>query len=202
MKKYMKAQEADFYKIIPVEEDKLDAFYILLQPSGGHYAGQTHILEFKTKWGNPHVSLFPFNAPLVKFITKIYHPNVSTNGSICVDILKDIAMWSPQYDFTAVMTSMILLMDTPNNADPFNGVASSHFVKCEREYKAQTSGRSISYQERNDIFNACFKSFDDYSLKYANSNIKLYLDKFAEHDELQDAIQNVSKLNVSDEKKE
>lgn len=65
---------------------------------------------------------YPMAPPKVRFMTKIFHPNIDKLGRICLDILKD--KWSPALQIRTVLLSIQALLSAPNPDDPLaNDVA-------------------------------------------------------------------------------
>ncbi|KXS22423.1 ubiquitin-conjugating enzyme [Gonapodya prolifera JEL478] len=65
---------------------------------------------------------YPMAPPKVRFLTRIYHPNIDKLGRICLDILKD--KWSPALQIRTVLLSIQALLSAPNPDDPLaNDVA-------------------------------------------------------------------------------
>lgn len=76
---------------------------------------------------------YPTKPPHVKFLSRMFHPNIYANGDLCLDILQN--RWSPTYDVSAILTSIQSLLHDPNPNSPANTEAARLFSESIKEYK-------------------------------------------------------------------
>ncbi|KAL0681986.1 hypothetical protein Bca4012_048833 [Brassica carinata] len=116
----------------PVGDDMFHWQATIMGPSDSPFAGGVFLVSIHFP---PD---YPFKPPKVSFRTKVYHPNINSNGSICLDILKE--QWSPALTVSKVLLSICSLLTDPNPDDPLVPEI-AHMYKTDR-VKYETTARS------------------------------------------------------------
>ncbi|PNH10471.1 Ubiquitin-conjugating enzyme E2 36 [Tetrabaena socialis] len=109
----------------PSEENLRYFNVMILGPQQSPYEGGVFKLELFLPED------YPMAPPKVRFLTKIYHPNIDKLGRICLDILKD--KWSPALQIRTVLLSIQALLSAPNPDDPLAENVAKHWKDAEKE---------------------------------------------------------------------
>ncbi|KAH7908839.1 ubiquitin-conjugating enzyme/RWD-like protein [Hygrophoropsis aurantiaca] len=93
-------------RVVTNEDNMLDVTGIIEGPEGTPYAGGYFKVRFKFS------EEFPAAPPKCWFATKIFHPNVSNAGEICVNTLKKD--WKSTYGIGHILVTVKCLLIYPN----------------------------------------------------------------------------------------
>ena len=98
----------------------------LVGPENSPYEGGTFQLSMEFPKD------FPFKPPKVEFTTKVYHPNVKSTGTICLDILKDA--WSPDISVSKILLAIQNLLINPNIDHPLEPEIAKQYTDDRAKY--------------------------------------------------------------------
>merc|ERR1712151_808807 len=126
------------------EKDQYHWQATIMGPDDSPYAGGVFFLNihFPTD--------YPFKPAKINFTTRIYHPNINSNGSICLDILKE--QWSPALTISKVLLSISSLLTDPNPDDPL-------VPNIAHEYKTDRAKYEASAREWTRKYAMCWICF-------------------------------------------
>ncbi|KAG0331402.1 hypothetical protein BG004_001683 [Podila humilis] len=134
-------------KLIPNNEDTFtDVQAWLLGPEGTPYDGGCFRLRIQLSTDFPHTP------PKCYFMTKIFHPNVSKQGDVCVSTLKKD--WKPDLGLKHILLVVKCLLIVPNPESALNEEAGRQLLERYDDYAkhAKLMTEIHASSQRNDIF--------------------------------------------------
>ena len=111
----------------PDGADKMLHFVITIKPDEGYYRGGKFVFDFNVP------AVYPHEPPKVKCTQKIYHPNVDTEGNVCLNILRED--WSPVLSISSCVYGLQFLFMDPNPDDPLNKEAARDLTETPRQFE-------------------------------------------------------------------
>ncbi|MCJ1392537.1 hypothetical protein MMC18_005405 [Xylographa bjoerkii] len=107
-------------------------------PPGTPYEGGTYKIDIRIP------GEYPFRPPQMKFDTKVWHPNVSSQtGAICLDTLS--SAWSPVLTIKSALLSLQSLLSTPEPKDPQDAEVAGMLMRNPKEFDRVAAEWAVKY---------------------------------------------------------
>ncbi|KAF5274109.1 hypothetical protein FQR65_LT04507 [Abscondita terminalis] len=116
---------------LSAKDDKLNVFEAnILGPENTPYENGRFYLELLVPEN------YPFSPPSIKFLTKVYHPNIDDNGRICLDLMKmpPKGSWKPTIGLEGMLIAIRMLLESPNPDDPLMTNIAEEFKNNKEEF--------------------------------------------------------------------
>ena len=101
---------------------------------------------------------YPLKPPRVRFLTNIYHPNIDSDGRICLDSLSmpPKGAWKPSLTIATLLTSIQALMSSPNADDGLMADITDEYRQNPKLFnrKARSATLRHATPEKNSLITA------------------------------------------------
>jgi ubiquitin-protein ligase len=124
----LKSITEKFISLRPLDDDFRNLRATLEGPPSSPYRGGIFHLHLRIP------DKYPFRPPSCSFLTRIYHPNISPEGKICIDLLES-RNWRPIYGLWALLLSIISILDDPTIEDPLVPEIAATYIQDRDQYE-------------------------------------------------------------------
>ena len=115
---------------IELEHDNIVHWNVaIMGPEGSYYEGGKFVINIDFS------DNYPFKCPVIKFKTKIYHPNVKeSSGEICDQAIKNT--WVPTLNANYLIKMLKELIENPSTDAPMEADTAAVFMQDNAKFKA------------------------------------------------------------------
>ena len=128
-----------FYSVSPNSDNFLEWDFVMIGPPETFYEGGI----FNGKISFPKE--YPNKPPHLRFTSNMYHPNIYSDGNVCISILHEgvdqygyesvSERWNPSHSVNTVLMSITSMLGFPNFDSPAHVDASKEWSNSEESYK-------------------------------------------------------------------
>ncbi|GBB85276.1 hypothetical protein RclHR1_11830007 [Rhizophagus clarus] len=147
----------------PIGDDLFHWQATIMGPADSPYSGGVFFLaiHFPTD--------YPFIPPKVNFTTRVYHPNINSNGSISLNVLSHL--WTPALTISKVLLMICAYLNDPCPDDPLVPEV-AHVYKTDRtRYEATAREWTRKYASDYDYDSPWYCNYYDVETKKINGTL-------------------------------
>ena len=130
--------ESEEIRLDVVDDNESQSYYLMIQP------GQNSIwIGFDIKFQVEFPHNYPFKPLSIKCLTQVFHPNITDDGKICLNLLKED--WNPSYGLNEISQALLSMFYSFNTEDPLNKESSDLYLQSTQAFRVKIA--SIKKQD-------------------------------------------------------